>query len=227
MSKQQDQKQDPRLKVVSVRLADLVDDPENARSHDDKNLSAIRESLVQFGQVEPLVVQRSSKRVIGGNGRLDVMRKLGWTQADAVLVDVDDVAARALALALNRTGELGRWKMIQRVHGAATAARYATSPIWGFGKAVGRGEGETWEDTLSRELQRWEPATRADIAKRIASDIDRHQRLFPGVPLPESEPHVGPDGVSSRVTWEFLLSIAKRGDTKGRKSVPINQRRRP
>lgn len=98
-----------KLKVTTVKLTDLVDDPDNARTHDAKNLGAIRESLVQFGQVEPLVVQRSSKRVIGGNGRLEVMRQLKWTHAEVVLVDLDDAAATSLAIALNRTPELAAW----------------------------------------------------------------------------------------------------------------------
>lgn len=99
----------PTLKISSVKLSVLVDDPENAREHDEKNLAAIRDSLTQFGQVEPLVVQKRTNMVIGGNGRLTVMRSLGWTHADVVVVDLDDAAARALAIALNRTPELGRW----------------------------------------------------------------------------------------------------------------------
>ena len=40
-------------------LASLHEDPANARKHGPKNLEAIRGSLLEFGQVEPLVVQKS------------------------------------------------------------------------------------------------------------------------------------------------------------------------
>ncbi len=95
--------------VRTVQLADLHSDPANARKHDDRNLNAISDSLKAFGQVEPLVVQKSTGKVIGGNGRLEVLRRSGVTECAVVEVDVDDTKAAALAIALNRTAELAEW----------------------------------------------------------------------------------------------------------------------
>lgn len=97
------------LPTVRVALDTLTADPINARTHGEKNLGAILGSLTQFGQVEALVVQKGTGRVIGGNGRLEAMRQMGWTHADVVEVDISDEKATALALALNRTGELAGW----------------------------------------------------------------------------------------------------------------------
>jgi DNA modification methylase len=72
-------------------------------------MAAIEASLRRFGQAEPLVVQKATGRVIGGNGRLVAMQKLGWQEAEIVELDIDDVTATALAIALNRTGELAEW----------------------------------------------------------------------------------------------------------------------
>ena len=94
-------------------LADLKPDPKNARRHDDRNMRAITDSLTRFGQVEPLVVQASSGRVVGGNGRLEAMKALGWTHADVVEVALTDDEAIALAVALNRSGELATWDIGQ------------------------------------------------------------------------------------------------------------------
>jgi DNA modification methylase len=91
-----------------VRLEDLHEDPANARLHPDENLADIRASLKEFGQVEPLVVQKNGK-VIGGNGRLKVMRDLGWTECDVAELDVSDMKATALGIALNRAGERAEW----------------------------------------------------------------------------------------------------------------------
>ena len=87
----------------------MVTDPDNARSHDERNLAAIRQSLTKFGQVEPLVVRRGSNIVIGGNGRLEAMRSLEWKAADVTYFEGTDAEARALGLALNRTAELAAW----------------------------------------------------------------------------------------------------------------------
>jgi hypothetical protein len=92
-----------------VPLDSLHEDPANARKHGPKNLDAIRGSLLEFGQVEALVIQKSTRKVIGGNGRLAVMRELGWTEAKVFEVDCDDTQAVALSIALNRSAELGVW----------------------------------------------------------------------------------------------------------------------
>lgn len=97
------------MKVTMKTLDSMELDPFNARVHPQRNLDAIRESLLAFGQVEPLLVRKANNTVIGGNGRLLVMRDLGWKEASVVLLDIDEQKARALSLALNRSGELSTW----------------------------------------------------------------------------------------------------------------------
>lgn len=92
-----------------VKLNEIHCDPANARLHPEENLADIRASLKEFGQCEPLVVQKSSGKVIGGNGRLKVMRELGWTECDVAYVDMDNMKATALGIALNRAGERAEW----------------------------------------------------------------------------------------------------------------------
>lgn len=99
------------LTIRRVPLASLHADPSNARAHGEKNLEAIKASLARFGQAEPLVVQKSTARIVGGNGRLVAMKSLGWTECDVVELDIDDLQATALGIALNRTGELAEWDL--------------------------------------------------------------------------------------------------------------------
>lgn len=97
------------LKVVRKQLKDLHADPANANRHPANNLRLIANSLTAFGQVEPLVVQAKTGRVIGGNGRLEVMLSLGMKEADCVELDIDDHKATTLAIALNRTAKTSEW----------------------------------------------------------------------------------------------------------------------
>jgi DNA modification methylase len=97
------------LTVRRVPIGSLSLDPSNARVHGEENLDAIRASLKRFGQAEPLVVQARTRRVIGGNGRLVAMRTLGWTECDVVELEVDDLTATSLGIALNRSAELAAW----------------------------------------------------------------------------------------------------------------------
>jgi len=99
------------LSIRRVPLDSLRLDPANARQHPERNLESIRSSLQRFHQAEPLVVQKGTGRVIGGNGRLVAMRSLGWSECDVVEVDVDDLTATALGIALNRTSDLAEWDL--------------------------------------------------------------------------------------------------------------------
>lgn len=88
-----------------VRLDDLHADVGNVNTHPELNIRTIRDSLKQFGQVEPLIVQKGTGKVIGGNGRLQVMRDMGLAECDVVEIDASNVEATALGLALNRTAK--------------------------------------------------------------------------------------------------------------------------
>ncbi len=72
-------------------------------------MAKLMRSIQQFGMVEPLVVRRSDRLVIGGNQRLEAARALGLEQAPAVLVELSDPEAKALNLALNKIQ--GTWDL--------------------------------------------------------------------------------------------------------------------
>lgn len=97
------------MKIERARLADLVPDQRNARKHSSRNIDEVMRSLKEFGQHAPLVVQRSSGRVLVGNARLEAMQRLGWSECAVMYVDDDDVKAVKRALADNKTGDLSGW----------------------------------------------------------------------------------------------------------------------
>lgn len=93
------------MNLTLRQLDTLILDPANVNTHPEHNLRSIADSLAMFGQVEPLVVQKSTGKVIGGNGRVEVMRGKGETSAYVVELDIDDTKAAALGIALNRTAK--------------------------------------------------------------------------------------------------------------------------
>lgn len=101
------------IEVQSVPLESLVEDPKNARTHDRRNIEAIKGSLERFGQVEPLVVRADNGVVVGGNGRLTAMRELGWKHAEVTYQALTDQQAAALGIALNQTAALAGWDTTQ------------------------------------------------------------------------------------------------------------------
>jgi len=97
------------MDITTVMLSELKPDDRNARKHNEKNIEQVMRSLKEFGQHAPLVVQRGTNKVLVGNGRLEAMKRLGWTEAGVMYVDDDDQTAIRRALADNRTAELAEW----------------------------------------------------------------------------------------------------------------------
>lgn len=91
------------------KLSELVDDDRNPRVHDLRNIDAIAASLDRYGQVEPIIIQASSRRIIAGHGRKAALEQNGETSAQVLELDLDDLDARDLAIRLNRSGELASW----------------------------------------------------------------------------------------------------------------------
>jgi DNA modification methylase len=98
------------MKIERIAITKLIPDPTNARTHDEKNLSAIEGSLKEFGQRKPIVITQDNI-IAAGNGTVEAAKRLGWTEMDVVRVPADWDADRikAYALADNRTAELADW----------------------------------------------------------------------------------------------------------------------
>ena len=97
------------MKTLLVSLDKLVPDPGNTRIHSEENLLAIQASIERFGQVLPLVRHKASKIVVGGNGTVRALERLGKKKAHIVDFEGSMDEARALSIALNRTAELAEW----------------------------------------------------------------------------------------------------------------------
>lgn len=99
-------------------------------------------------------------------------------------------------------------KMVRRVPGAATAARYSNSPLYAM-REVPKPDGLSWKEAITAALDRWDPATRAHIAARIQKEIRQHNQRTGDAPIPEHS--------TTGICWRFLLQVATRGDIKERK----------
>ena len=87
--------------IEKVAIGSIHLDPSNANTHDEEDIRGLMAKLSTFTQVEPLLVQAKTRKVIGGNGRLEAMRRLGWSEVEVRLLDVDNVTATAMGIALN------------------------------------------------------------------------------------------------------------------------------
>lgn len=73
----------------------------------DKEYEKIKKSIQEFGYVEPIIVN-FDMTVIGGHQRLTVLKDLGYTEVQCVVVHIEDEAkVKALNIALNKI--TGAW----------------------------------------------------------------------------------------------------------------------
>ncbi|MCR4654737.1 MAG: DNA modification methylase [Lachnospiraceae bacterium] len=79
--------------------------PRKKLTPDDAEYQKIKRSIEHFGYVDPIIIN-SDGTIIGGHQRHTVLKDLGYTEADVVVVDLSKEDEKALNVALNKiTGE--------------------------------------------------------------------------------------------------------------------------
>ncbi len=92
---------------LATPLTDLKSLDRNPRKGD---VELVMKSYDQFGQRKPIVALRDGT-VIAGNHQFQAATRLGWDSIAVVRVDDDEAAARAYAVADNKTGLVGEWDL--------------------------------------------------------------------------------------------------------------------
>jgi len=81
--------------------------PRKALKPGDAEYEKLKRSIQEFGYVEPIIWNKRTGLVVGGHQRLKVMKDLGHTEVDCVVVDLDEQKEKALNIALNKIS--GAW----------------------------------------------------------------------------------------------------------------------
>lgn len=96
------------LRPLAVPIADLHEDPANARVKHD--VAGIQASLQAYGQRKPIVVNRlQNNKIEAGNGTYRAAKELGWSHIAVVFVEDDPATAAGYGIADNRLGDLSEW----------------------------------------------------------------------------------------------------------------------
>jgi len=79
--------------------------PRKALKPGDAEFEKIKNSITEFGYVDPIIVN-TDMTIIGGHQRWSVLKTLGYTEVDCVVIEIDKTKEKALNIALNKvTGE--------------------------------------------------------------------------------------------------------------------------
>jgi hypothetical protein len=94
--------------VFEVAIDEIRPDPNNARRHPERNLSALAASFKRFGQQKPVVVDQDGV-IIAGSGWWMAMKAAGAKKIIISRSALTGPERTAYAIADNRTAELSEW----------------------------------------------------------------------------------------------------------------------
>lgn len=100
-----------KLTVVYRPRDDLVPNPNNSRTHSDKQVAQIAASIREFGFTNPILID-DDHMIIAGHGRLAAAEKLGMDKVPTLLLEgLTEAQRRALLIADNKLAENAAWDM--------------------------------------------------------------------------------------------------------------------
>lgn len=100
----------PSHQYKSVPLSKLKPAEYNPRTIDDSALDGLKESMTQFGNLQPIVWNKKTGNVVSGHQRLKVLLSEGVQDANCIVIDVDEVQERAINVSMNNPHIAGRFE---------------------------------------------------------------------------------------------------------------------
>lgn len=91
------------------KIADMIPDAANPRTISKTAKRALAASIRRFGLVQPVIVNETTGRVVGGHQRIDAMREQGETEIDVVIGAWTEAEERALNVTLNNPAGQGEF----------------------------------------------------------------------------------------------------------------------
>jgi ParB-like chromosome segregation protein Spo0J len=97
------------VKIEKKKIDELIASDYNPRKdiHDLETYEALKNSIEEFGLVEPIVFNERTGRIVGGHQRVSVLKDLGWEEVEVSIVDLSDEEEKILNIGLNKIS--GEW----------------------------------------------------------------------------------------------------------------------
>ena len=91
-----------------IKLNLLKTNLNNVKTHNKKNIDAIKKSLKKFGQYTPLVVNKNNFEILKGVGTYMAMKQLNYQQCQVYFVNLNENQENQLIVLDNRTSQLSQ-----------------------------------------------------------------------------------------------------------------------
>lgn len=81
----------------------------NPRKIEQTGIDKLKRSVEEFGFINPILAQRGTNLIIAGHQRLKAAIEAGVSEVPVILLDFDDVTAKAYNVADNRLNQESEW----------------------------------------------------------------------------------------------------------------------
>lgn len=99
-----------KIKISELKIAEY--NPRKDLKPEDEEYQKIKTSISEYGYIVPIVVNKDMT-VIGGHQRLKVLKDLGYTEIECVIVEYDKIKEKGCNITLNNENISGKWDFIK------------------------------------------------------------------------------------------------------------------
>lgn len=91
------------MEIIKIPIGELTPDLNNAKNHPEWQVEQIKNSIEQFGNLDPIGIWGKDNLIVEGHGRYEALKQLGYNEAECIRLDwLTDEERRAYALTHNK-----------------------------------------------------------------------------------------------------------------------------
>lgn len=96
------------MQVETISIDELVSPEWNPRVISELEMEKLKNSIKEFGYVDPIIVNRHNNHIVGGNQRYLALKELGYNEVEVLYINEPDILKeKAMNIALNKIS--GEW----------------------------------------------------------------------------------------------------------------------